>query len=250
MKFVLISCALLAALVVVHADSALGEPRDNALDQTVIEFLEKFKQSMTCGMPDLGIPVLAPFELDHFETNIEQSGLKFKGAVDNVLIDGLNEFDIKNVHINLLKLQLTFEFYFGSIRTKGDYSAKGKAIGFLPFDRKGPFRFNVNGLTLKGSVKVALSGDKLQVRELIITPTIKSVNSNLKNVFLLPLNTFIFNRIVEGVVPGAINDNQQDIAEMIEENLKPVINELLAELTLQDLIDMVSGDGSSVPATC
>uniref|UniRef100_A0AAG5CZX3 Hemolymph juvenile hormone binding protein n=1 Tax=Anopheles atroparvus TaxID=41427 RepID=A0AAG5CZX3_ANOAO len=251
MKFALATCALLAVLVgTVEADSAVLEQRDNALDQMVIEFLENFKQSMTCGIPDLSIPVLAPFELDHFEVNVEQTGLKFKGEMNNLLVDGLNEFEIKSLHINLLKLQLTFEFHFGSIRTKGAYRAKGRVIGLVPFDRKGPFQFNVNGLTLKGSAKVAVKGENVQVRELQITPTIKSVNSNIKNVFLLPLNTFFFNRLVESVLPGVINDNQETITATIEENLKPMLNELLGEFTLQDLIDMASGDGSSIPVTC
>lgn len=254
MKFAIVAtCALLVTLfgtVEVRAGTVAQVPRDNALDQMIVELLENFKQSMTCGIPDLGVPVLAPFELDHFEVDVAQTGLKFKGEMNNLLVDGLNEFEIKNVHINVLKLQLTFELYFASIRTKGDYRAKGKVIGLFPFNRKGPFHFNVNGITLKGSVKVGISGENVQVRELQITPTIETVNSDLKNVFLLPLNTFIFNRIVEGVLPGMINDNQEDITAAIEDNLKPVINELLGDLTLQDLIDMASGEGSSIPITC
>uniref|UniRef100_A0A1Y9H297 Hemolymph juvenile hormone binding protein n=1 Tax=Anopheles dirus TaxID=7168 RepID=A0A1Y9H297_9DIPT len=228
----------------------VADKRDNSLNEMVIEFLENFKKSMVCPNPDLGLPVLAPFELDHFEVDVDQKGLKFKGEVNGVVVDGLNEFEIKNIDIKMLKLQVDFEFYFAAIRTKGKYKAKGKALGLFPFNRSGKFRFDVKGLTVKGSVKVALKGDKVQVRDLIITPTIKSVKSDLRNVFLLPFNTFIFNRIVEGVVPGMINDNQDDITQSIEENLKPAINAALGELSLQDLIDMVSGDGGSGPVTC
>uniref|UniRef100_A0A182QS71 Hemolymph juvenile hormone binding protein n=1 Tax=Anopheles farauti TaxID=69004 RepID=A0A182QS71_9DIPT len=228
----------------------LAEKRDNSLNEMLIGFLENFKQSMVCPNPALGLPVLAPFELDHFEVDVDQTGLAFKGEVNNVVVDGLNEFEIRNIDIKVLKLQLDFEFYFAAIRTKGKYKAKGKVISLFPFNRSGKFKFDVKGLAIKGSVKVGLKNDKVELRELTINPTIKSVKSDFKNVFLVPLNTFIFNRIVEGVLPGMINDNQESITQSIEENLKPAINEALGELSLQDLIDMVSGEGATEPVTC
>ncbi|XP_053659337.1 uncharacterized protein LOC128708386 [Anopheles marshallii] len=205
---------------------------------------------MVCGNPDLGIPVLAPFELEHAEVEIKQKGLEFKGELNNVIVNGLNEFEIKNIDIKVLKLQLDFELYFGAIRTKGKYKAKGKVLGLFPFNRFGSFRFDAKGLTVKGSAKVGISGDKLQIRDLIITPTVKSVRSDVKNIFLNPITNFTFNRIVEGIVPGLINNNQQEITQMIEQRLKPAINEMLGDISLQDLIDMVSGGGGSGPVTC
>ncbi|XP_053679718.1 uncharacterized protein LOC128730668 [Anopheles nili] len=225
--------------------------RDNSLNEMVIEFLENFKQTMVCGNPAMGIPVLAPFHLDHFEIDVDEKGLKFKGQVDDVSIDGLNEFEIKKIDIKMLKLQMDFEFFFGSIRSKGHYKVKGKTMSLFPFNRSGRFRFNANGLTLKGSVKVGLNGDKIEIRELLVTPTIKSVKSDIKNAFLVPFSNFIFNRIVESVVPNLINDNQPAITELIEQSLKPLINGKLGDLSLQDLIDMVTnGGGESSPVTC
>ncbi|XP_052902840.1 uncharacterized protein LOC128310277 [Anopheles moucheti] len=255
MKILLaVACTLLVTLTgaaVLEPDAVTVKPRDNSLNELVIQFLENFRQSMKCGNPDLGIPVLAPFELEHAEVDIKQPGLEFKGELNKVVIDGLNEFEIKNIDIKVLKLQLDFELYFGAIRTKGKYKAKGKVLSLFPFNRFGSFRFDAKGLTVKGSAKVRISGDKLQLRDLIITPTLKSVRSDVKNIFLNPITNFTFNRIVEGIVPGLINNNQQEITQMIEQKLKPAINEMLGDISLQDLIDMISGgEGGSGPVTC
>uniref|UniRef100_A0A182K5L4 Hemolymph juvenile hormone binding protein n=1 Tax=Anopheles christyi TaxID=43041 RepID=A0A182K5L4_9DIPT len=228
----------------------LPQPRDNALNELIIKFLEDFRQSMVCPNPDLGIPVLAPFKLDHFEVNIKQTGFEFKGELNKLVVDGLNEFEIKKIDVKVLKLQVDFEFYFGALRTKGKYKAKGKLIGLLPFSRSGSFSFDAKGLTIKGSVSVGISGDKLQIRNMVITPTVKSVRSNLKGIFMLPINNFIFNRMVEMVVPSLLNNNQEAITQAIEDQLKPAINEMLGDISLQDLIDMVSGGGGSGPVTC
>ncbi|XP_035890553.1 uncharacterized protein LOC118502432 [Anopheles stephensi] len=228
----------------------MAQPRDNALNELVIQFLESFRESMVCANPDLGIPVLAPLKVDHLEMEIKQKLFQISGELNNLVVDGLNEFEIKHIDIKVLKLQLDFEFYFGAIRTKGKYKVKAKLIGLLPLTRFGSFRFDAKGLTVKGSASIGISGDKLQIRSLTVTPTLKSVRSDVKNVFLQPIVNFMFNRVVEGVVPGLINNNQQEITQLIEQQLKPMINEMLGDLSLQDLIDMVSGGGGSGPVTC
>ncbi|ETN59352.1 hypothetical protein AND_009053 [Anopheles darlingi] len=257
MKCVLVACALLATVGTIVATEPTTTTdlevaaRNDKLSQAVIDFLENIKQSMPCGIPDLGIPVLAPFELDHLEFDVDEKGLSFKGELNKVVVDGLNEFEIRKVEIKALKLQLDFAFFFDSIRSAGKYAAKGKALGFIPFKRSGPFKFNVNGLAVNGTVKVQLKGDKVQIRDLRIVTTIKSVKSDFKKLLPSRLQTIIVNKIIESAVPRIINDNQEAITDKIENSVKPAINELLGELTLQDLIDATSGEGgSSLPVTC
>lgn len=45
------------------------------LNQMLKDLIEQFKELMPCGVPDLGVPVLAPFELEHTAFNFEQKGL-------------------------------------------------------------------------------------------------------------------------------------------------------------------------------
>lgn len=230
----------------------LEQMEGSSLNDMIIDIIEQFKGIMPCGIPDLGVPTLVPFELNHTAFKVDQSGLLyFDAEINNLLIDDLNNFDIVSVDLQLLKFQLEFSFFFHSIKTTGQYKAKGKALNFIPFNRGGKFGFNFNGLTLTGLIKIALNGDKLAVDEFKLTPTVNSVNSKFEHVFLLPLTTFIFNKIVESVVPNFLRDNQEQVTSYLEDLIKPEINGLLAEYTLQDFIGLLDGSSNTtLPSTC
>ncbi|XP_055539989.1 uncharacterized protein LOC129726856 [Wyeomyia smithii] len=210
------------------------------LNDILKNLIEQFKELMPCGFPDLGVPPLVPFELNHTAFDFEQKGLLHLDAeINDLLVDNLNVFDVVNIDLKLLQIQLDFSFYFEAIQTTGTYKAKGSAIGFIPFNRGGKFAFNFNGLTLDGSIKVAIDGEKISVTDFKLNPTVESVNSKFEGVFILPLNTFIFNKIVEAVVPNFLTDNKEQVASFLEDMIKPQVNDLLDDYTLQDLIDFI-----------
>lgn len=225
---------------------------DSSLNDLIISFIEQFKTIMPCGIPALGVPALVPFELNHTAFKIDQPGLLyFDAEINELFVDDLNNFEIVNVDLQLFKLQLEFSFSFPSIKTTGQYKAKGKALNFIPFNRGGKFGFNFNGLTLTGLIKVALDGIKLTVDEFKLVPLVKSVNSKFEHVFLLPLNTFIFNKVVESVVPKFLRDNQAQVTTFLENLIKPEINGLLDGYTLEDFIGLLDGSSNStLPSTC
>ncbi|EDS36846.1 conserved hypothetical protein [Culex quinquefasciatus] len=247
-QFAIIVTVLVGLISTVSSENVSSR---ESINDMVIGFIEQFKEIMPCGVPELGVPVMVPLELNHTEFEFEQSGLLYLDAeLDDLFIDGLNDFNIVDVNVKLLQMQLDFEFFFNGIKTTGHYNAKGSAVGLIPFNRGGKFGFNVNGLTLGGSIKLALDGDKISVSSFQLRPTVLSVNSKFEGVFLLPLNTFIFNRIVEAAVPAFLRDNQQLVTEFLEGLVMPPINDALSEYSLQDLMDMIGGEGPSLPSGC
>lgn len=106
-------------------------------------------------------------------------------------------------------------------------------------------------MSLAGSIKVALNGDKLLVEEFKLYPTVKSVNSKFEHVFFLPLTNLIFNKIVESVVPKYLRENQEDVSLFLESYIKPEVNELLGDYTLEDLMGLLQGsENGTIPSTC
>lgn len=53
----------------------LEQMEGSSLNEIIIAFIEQFKGIMPCGIPDLGVPALVPFELNHTAFKVEQSGL-------------------------------------------------------------------------------------------------------------------------------------------------------------------------------
>ncbi|XP_029718541.2 uncharacterized protein LOC109403738 [Aedes albopictus] len=234
-------------------DSVIALLEGLNLNDILVELIEQFKTIMPCGIPSLGVPALVPFELNHTEFKIDKTGLLyFDGEINELLVDDLNNFDVVNVDLQIFKLKLDFSFLFHSIKTTGQYKAQGKALSFIPFNRGGKFGFNFNGLSLVGSVKVALNGDKLLVEEFKLYPTVKSVNSKFEHVFFLPLTNLIFNKIVESVVPKYLRDNQEEVSSFIESFIKPEVNNLLGDYTLEDLMGLLQGENGNgtFPSSC
>ncbi len=54
------------------------------------------------------------------------------------------------------------------------------------------------------------------------------------------LTTWAFNRILEAVVPGIINEQQELINDITKEIALPIANSILNELTLLDLLNMIA----------
>lgn len=98
---------------------------------------------------------------------------------------------------------------------------------------------------------MGIDGDKLSVEHFKLRPTVKSVNSKFEGIFILPLNTFIFNKIVEAVVPAFLSDNKEQVASYLEDMIKPQVNEMLQDFSLEDLLDLFGNSTSPVlPESC
>lgn len=66
-----------------------------------------------------------------------------------------------------------------------------------------------------------------------------SFQSEVKNV-LGPLTNYAFNRILEAVVPGMINDQQELINEVLQAEMIPIANSMVNQLTLLDMINLIA----------
>ncbi|XP_058822059.1 uncharacterized protein LOC131683781 [Topomyia yanbarensis] len=248
-----LSVFLLGLIAIVSAGTLRSENvTKGILDHRIKELIELFKSLMPCGIPNLGIPVLAPLKLDHISFNFEQSGLlSLKAELNNLLVEDLNKFDTVNVDLKILQMQLDFSLFFNAIKVTGEYKAQGSAIGLIPFNRGGKVAFNLNGLTLDGSIKVKLDGDKILLKELKQRPTVMSVNSKFEGAFLLPMNTFIFNKIVETALPKFLRDNEELVSSFLEDMIKPQMNKILQDYTLKNLTDLLGNSTSSaLPGSC
>ncbi|XP_055633615.1 uncharacterized protein LOC129773963 [Toxorhynchites rutilus septentrionalis] len=214
----------------------------------LINLIERFKIIMPCGILELGVPVMVPLKLNHTNFTIDQHGwIQFDAELNNILIEDLDKFDIVDVNLKILQFQLDFNLFFHSIKTTGEYKAHGKAFGLIPFNRSGSFTFNLIGLHLDGTIKIGMNSDQVMINDFKIRLTVDLVESKFEEVFLFPLNTLIFNKIIEGLVPKLLKDYQQQVSQHLENFIKPQVNEILRGYTVQELGSLV--ENSSILLT-
>lgn len=89
---------LLSILIVGVAAQPLSDGVDGIIEDILNQKLEEFRAMMKTGNPDLGIPVLAPFESDHFPNSFS-----FGGIIEWVE----KEFPVPTFVTYILKLQYT-----------------------------------------------------------------------------------------------------------------------------------------------
>uniref|UniRef100_U5ENR6 Putative juvenile hormone binding protein n=1 Tax=Corethrella appendiculata TaxID=1370023 RepID=U5ENR6_9DIPT len=225
----------------------LSNYMERGLNEAIINFIEDFKKQMPCGVPALGIPVLVPLEVkDGFQFNVNVPHLiNLDISTHDMLIDGLNDFDIKSIDIKLLQFQVDFSVRFNKINAKGLYDISGDLVKIFPIDRKGPFELTVRGGQIDGFAKIKPKEEYIELTDFKIKVLIDQLESNVEHVFPGLLLNLLFNRILEAALPDFFQSNQQQVTEYIESLLLPEANRLLDGVTVSDILDMINGAQNS-----
>lgn len=194
---------------------------------------------------------LAPMLVDRADFNIDTDGLQATGFFENVQIDGLNTFITRNIHMGLINLRITFDFLIPEIVAVGFYGVNGHAT--FGFNGEGPFRAAVHGLTLVGHAQlgIRLLRGTLELREFRLVPDVDSISLQMDGLAASGLTNDFLNAFFERLLVELLQQNQEQITDTIEEIAIAQVNDILGEMTLQDLLDAIrngSGEGDGEPA--
>merc|ERR1712001_624221 len=97
--------------------------KDDSLDNYIKAILEMLKAGMPTGFPELGIPVLDPFAVPHFDIpHISESGVEADITLDNLMVKNLATFETRNIHVDILDLNMQIELFVPLLRADGVYS--------------------------------------------------------------------------------------------------------------------------------
>merc|ERR1719219_1862657 len=92
-------------------------------DDSLRAILEQLRASMGVGIPELGIPVLDPFEVPHFDIpHIEEGPVKADITIDDFIIKNLATFEATTVHLDATALSLELELLIPLLRGDAVYS--------------------------------------------------------------------------------------------------------------------------------
>ncbi|XP_065358728.1 uncharacterized protein LOC135952644 [Calliphora vicina] len=214
-------------------------------DDDLREVVEFLKLQMQCGYPKAGVPALAPYRSDFVEYDFEKSTWSLKGNFSNLVITGLNEFDVVVLHWNNILRKITFELNFPELEARSSYKLNSISQMFAEpayFFGNGLFRLDLLNLRAKGSFKLKpllLSGG-LAVVDFKTQLQLESSRSRSTGFMNSLLYTKLFNSWIEEFIKVTFSE-QKEVSNAVEHLVVPVMDKALKNISLVELVALITG---------
>lgn len=218
--------------------------QDRSVSSVALEALEAFKVVLRNGSPNHGIPVLAPATLAKRSFKFSTGEMSFEGEVENFELQGMDEYDVIIMNVDMIRGRVTFELNWASLNFTTLYKAD-VGSGYR-VQRDGGAFFALENLNIRGRINYSLGllSNKLAVKDVLIYPSVGNVNSQVENLSKYRILNRKMNEVVEEFVSLTINDNTDFVAEWVSELVTPICNEMIGDRTLKDLIGIITGGGN------
>lgn len=170
--------------------------------------------------------------------------LSLKGNLTDLIVTGLNEFDLVVLHWNNVLHRITYEFNFPSLQFHSSYQLNGftKMFGSpLNIFGNGLFRLELINLRLKGSFRLrpSLSGG-LAVANFKSQLEVEAVRSRSTGFMNSLIFTKLFNAWLEEFIYLTVGE-QEEVSKAIEYKAKPFLNDIFKEVSLVELVAVITG---------
>lgn len=210
----------------------------------IVEALEHFKQEMPCGVPSLGIPPLSPLLVAQQDINLHIAGLEVTGEVSDFRLDGLNDFTIEQLRVNILKSQISFKFNWSRINFTTDYVLSTNIGGI---ESSGVAKFGLENFTAQGDISYSLQflTGTFKVNKFNLYLNVNDVRSDIDGLSEKHYLNSKLNEFIEEWILMAINDSSEKIVKLSNEFVLPVVNQALTAFTLNDLFNSLSSNSEA-----
>jgi len=217
-----------------------------AIDDAIIGLLDTtVRDILLNGSPDLGIPVLDPFYLDHLDLDINiEPTVVLQGVVDGVEVRNIATFVIDNIKTNLLLLKLDFGLTVPEIVAEGEhYKLDGNLGGLLPVYGEGRFDVAVQNLSLAGTVTLGSNNSFLYVKSLDVDVNLSSAKVNFEGLLGGGDLGDLANEIVSDMIPKLLEELKPTLLPEVIQLVIEQANKMLDGVTLQDILDLINNGG-------
>lgn len=213
---------------------------------------------MPCGFPSYGIAPLAPYTNEDLVLHLKKSFMSTITDLIHLRLDGLDKFQIKKFSVGVIFKTVKFHFNFPEIRLRSQYETdtfidQMKQYGIdVRYEGKGDVDFSLKNLQLKGSFKYKMPWlwGSMKIYKFNCVVTLGECNSNIQGLLGNGKLNRKLNEIIENTVVSAINDNQKEISDKIEENFVPRVNAVLKGHKIWYLFSLLGGGFGSTGSKC
>ncbi|KAB0800256.1 hypothetical protein PPYR_05996 [Photinus pyralis] len=234
---------------------ALGESMNMTLLRTNSRIFEnEIKQGIEClkqiikeGISGVS---LDPFRWPMFPLDIHNDVISSNLLLSNILFDGLSGFVADPASLNVIiwggaKLSAKFGLTFDSLNLGTNYDGSLKLMQMINLFGTGKFKLLLKQLQLGLEFEIGINPIKISQFEAKIG--LPSTQCEVTGLF----HDEYLSKIITGQMEDTLNslaiEQQSALNTLINEKLAPIIemiNKSLANLSLQDVINLVTGNGS------
>ncbi|CAD6997372.1 uncharacterized protein LOC105665410 [Ceratitis capitata] len=225
------------------------EGRTN-FDDDLRELVEFFRLQMPCGYEPAGIPPLAPLKASYREFQFTTDRADISGNVTNLNVEGLDVFDVRELHFNNVLHKVRYDFNFPEIFFTGLYKTDiitklfGPAVHVFG---DGKLNLTLKNLRLYGSfiLRPKLSGGVRMIKFKINTE-LGDVESKLTGFMNSTLKTRLINAWIEEFISLTFNDSEEDVNAALQRWVASPVNDALDKVPVLAVLALLFGiiDGS------
>lgn len=224
------------------------------INEQFVDFIERERENFRCGWPGLGIPIIEPMYIEHYELEMDALSTlsSFKFQMRDAYAHGAEDFDIEFFNFSVLRMLMNFEVTLPVMRIEGDHTTYAQMLQgaiSVPISAFGKFTMVCTNIKVVGTVQLrTLLGGFLNIESMDVNVSIDKIDADLRGFGLI---NGLVNSIISAAAPGMVADNQEMINDEIREMVLPMANGILNEMTLTDLINvMAEGNMNPPPRRC
>lgn len=145
-------------------------------------------------------------------------------------------------------LRMDFDFFFPIIGVTGQFAQGiGRSPGNCAINGNGNFEIGLQNLVYRLSARLVLRGGLLEMGEMNSQISIQSFISRINQFVGTAAQSQQCNRVLESQMPSIFAANQARISQLMDSRLRPIANNFIKGMGLQDLLDVISMPGNPVP---
>ncbi|XP_033223760.1 uncharacterized protein LOC117177275 isoform X2 [Belonocnema kinseyi] len=228
--------------IILNATSLIDSAASRGLEFKLKRFLEKFRNRMPDGIPDLGIPPLEPLIIERaiFETDNPEIG-KMKLVLKDVIVEQLSNFVVDRARLSLIGPTISVNITVPRIDTHGYYNVSGILGNMFPLRGSGPFAVLIYGF--KAYVHTILGYSRgMYMKSFDLDFSIESVDLALENLMGNQEISKVMNEVVKEIAPEAIELIKPEILPKIQDYILSRANDTMYHLTMRDVLHVLIGE--------
>ncbi|KAK9296486.1 hypothetical protein QLX08_009534 [Tetragonisca angustula] len=208
----------------------------------LVDFLEKFKETLRKGDKKLGIPVLDPLKANQLNLNIhEEETVSLEGYLKNIRAIGLSDYKVIRGDFHIVGLIANVSLLFNEIDVMTEYNVNGTLMDQILLYGHGNIALFIKGLSVSVNLKLGTESQKIVVRDLVLNVHVKTFDLKMSGLFNDEDLSNTLSHAISEILPGLLDDYQNELSARASPIVANLLNKFLKNFTLKDLLDIING---------